>query len=65
MTMKKSHRRLDQGAKPHLKWVIEPPNWEMVDAFKFIGGPTEEDLMRGKQLDTRFARLIKTDDVLE
>lgn len=63
--MKKSHRRLDHGAKRHLERIIEPPKWEMIGAFIFIGGPTEEDLRRGKQLSARFARLIKTDDVLE
>jgi hypothetical protein len=61
----KNHRRLDQGAKRHLKRIIEPLKWEMVDAFKFIGGPIEEDLRRRKQLGACFARLIKTDDVLE
>ena len=53
------------GAKRHLKRIIEPLKWEMVDAFEFIGGPTEEDLRKGKQLGARFARLIKTDDALE
>jgi len=56
--MKKSHRRLDQGAKRHLKRIIEPLKWGMVDAFEFFGGPTEEDLRKGKQLGARFARLI-------
>jgi len=37
----------------------------MVDTFEFIGGPTEEDLRKGKQLGARFARLIKTGGVVE
>jgi len=63
--MKKSHRRLDQGAKRHLKRIIEPPKWEMVNAFEFIGVPTDEDLRKGRQLGARYARLIKTNDALE
>jgi len=48
------------GARRHFERIIAPLNWELVDTFEFIGGPTEEDLRCGEEFGARFARLIQT-----
>jgi len=45
------------GALRHLKQIIEPVKWELVDSFEFVGKPTEEDLSRGEEFGARFAEL--------
>ncbi len=47
------------GALKHLKKIVEPVKWELVDSFEFIGKPTEEDLKRGDEFGDRFAEVIK------
>ena len=47
------------GALRHLKKIIEPVRWELVDSFEFAGGPTEEDLKKGEEFGARFAEVIK------
>jgi flavorubredoxin len=49
------------GAQRHFERIIEPLKWELVDSFEFMGGPTDEDLGRGEEFGTRFARLVKSD----
>jgi anaerobic nitric oxide reductase flavorubredoxin len=49
------------GAQRRFEELIEPLKWELTDFFEFAGGPTEEDLERGKKLGAQFARLIKSD----
>ncbi|MGQ9628317.1 MAG: FprA family A-type flavoprotein [Anaerolineae bacterium] len=46
------------GALKHLKKIIEPLNWELVDSFEFAGGPTEKELKKGEEFGARFAELI-------
>jgi len=46
------------GALKHLKKIIEPVKWELVDSFEFAGKPTEEDLKRGEEFGARFGELI-------
>ena len=43
------------GALKHLKKIVEPVKWELVDSFEFVGKPTEEDLKRGEEFGARFA----------
>ena len=45
------------GALKHLKKIIEPVKWELVDSFEFVGKPTEEDLKMGEEFGARFAEL--------
>jgi len=47
------------GALRHLKQIIEPVKWELVDSFEFAGGPTAEDLKKGEEFGARFAEVIK------
>ena len=47
------------GALKHLKKIIEPVKWQLVDSFEFVGGATEEDLKRGEDFGARFAEAIK------
>jgi anaerobic nitric oxide reductase flavorubredoxin len=47
------------GALRHLKQIVEPIKWELVDSFEFAGGPTEEDLRKGEEFGARFAEVIK------
>jgi flavorubredoxin len=47
------------GALRHLKQIVEPIKWELVDSFEFAGGPTEEDLKKGEGFGARFAEVIK------
>ena len=46
------------GALRHLKKIVEPVKWELVDSFEFVGKPTEEDLKRGEGFGARFAEVI-------
>ncbi|MEW5815091.1 MAG: FprA family A-type flavoprotein [Spirochaetota bacterium] len=48
------------GALKEIKRVIEPLNWELNDTFEFQGGPTEENLRKGEEFGSAFARKIKT-----
>ena len=47
------------GALRHLKKIIEPVKWELVDSFEFTGKPTEEDLNKGEEFGASFAEAIK------
>ena len=47
------------GALKHLKRLIEPLKWELVDSFEFSGAPTEEDLRKGEEFGARFAESLK------
>ena len=47
------------GALRHLKKIVEPLKWELVDSFEFVGKPTEGDLKRGEEFGARFAEVIK------
>jgi flavorubredoxin len=49
------------GALRHLKQIIEPVKWELVDSFEFTGKPTEGDLRRGEEFGASFAEVIKTE----
>jgi len=46
------------GALKHLKEIIEPIKWELVDSFQFIGKPSKEDLKEGEEFGARFAELV-------
>jgi len=47
------------GALKHLKKIIEPVKWELVDSLEFVGKPTDEDLKKGEEFGARFAEVIK------
>jgi anaerobic nitric oxide reductase flavorubredoxin len=47
------------GALRHLKRIIEPVKWELVDSFEFVGKPAEEDLKKGEEFGASFAEIIK------
>ena len=47
------------GALKHLKKIIEPVRWEMVDSLEFVGKPTDEDLKKGEEFGASFAEIIK------
>jgi flavorubredoxin len=50
------------GALKHLKKIIEPVKWELVDSFEFVGKPTEENLKRGEEFGARFAEVIRSNE---
>ncbi len=47
------------GALKHLKKIIEPVKWELLDSFKFTGKPTGADLGKGEEFGASFAEVIK------
>ena len=47
------------GAQRHFERLIEPLKWDLVDTLEFSGGPTEEDLEKGKALGAHIARVVK------
>ncbi len=47
------------GALKHLKKLIEPLNWELLEAFEFNGHPTDDELRKGEEMGSRFARAVK------
>lgn len=48
------------GALKHLKTIIEPVKWDLVDSFEFVGKPTDGDLQKGEEFGASFAEIIKT-----
>jgi len=46
------------GAQKHFQKIIEPLRWEMMDYFEFMGSPTREELKKGEEFGTKFAKLI-------
>ncbi len=48
------------GALKRLKEIIEPLKWELVDSITFTGRASHEELKRGEEFGTKFARLIKS-----
>ena len=46
------------GALKHLKKIIEPMKWEMVDSLEFVGKPSDEDLKKGAEFGASFAEII-------
>jgi len=48
------------GAQRHFERIIEPLKWELADSFEFVGSPTDEELRRGEEFGSQFARLIKS-----
>lgn len=46
------------GALKHLKKIIEPVRWEMVDSLEFVGKPSDEDLKKGAEFGASFAEII-------
>ena len=49
------------GAQRHFERLIQPLKWELADSFEFVGCPSDEDLRRGEEFGSQFARLIKGD----
>ena len=47
------------GALRHLKKLLEPLKWELLDAFEFNGRPTDEDLRKGEKFGLQFAMAIR------
>lgn len=47
------------GALKHLKTIIEPVKWELIDSFEFTGKPTGEDLRKGEEFGASFAEVIQ------
>jgi flavorubredoxin len=47
------------GARKHLERIVEPFNWEMVDYLDFVGAPSQDELTRGFELGSKFAKEIK------
>jgi flavorubredoxin len=48
------------GAQRHFERLIQPLKWDLTDSFEFVGCPSDEDLRRGEELGSQFARLIKS-----
>jgi flavorubredoxin len=46
------------GALKTIKKLVEPLNWELLESFEWKGGPTNEDLLNGEVLGTKFADMI-------
>ena len=46
------------GALKEFKRIVEPLKWEIVDAFEFPGGPSEEKLKKGEEIGRNFAKLF-------
>jgi anaerobic nitric oxide reductase flavorubredoxin len=49
------------GAQRHFERLIQPLKWELADSFEFVGSPSDQDLRRGEEFGSQFARLIKGD----
>lgn len=49
------------GALREIKKIVEPLKWEIVDSFEFKGGPSEEDLKKGREFGREFAKKIKSE----
>jgi flavorubredoxin len=49
------------GAQRHFERLIQPLKWDLADSFEFVGCPSDEDLRRGEEFGSQFARLIKGD----
>lgn len=47
------------GARKNLERIIEPSQWDLIDSFEFVGGPTKEDLKKGEEFGAKFAEIIK------
>jgi anaerobic nitric oxide reductase flavorubredoxin len=47
------------GALRHLKKIVEPVKWELVDSFEFVGKPSDEDLKKGEEFGAGFAEIVK------
>lgn len=52
------------GALRGIKSIVEAAKWNMLDTLEFIGGPTDEDLKRGKEFGVNFARSLKAQESL-
>ena len=47
------------GLREHLKKIVEPAKWEIIDSLEFIGVPNKEDLQKGEAFGSRFATRIQ------
>lgn len=47
------------GAQRMFTKMVEPLNWDIVDAFTFVGAPTREELTKGEEFGAKFAEAIK------
>ncbi|MBC8447714.1 MAG: FprA family A-type flavoprotein [Chloroflexi bacterium] len=47
------------GAQKHFERIIEPAKWELLDAFEFVGSPSQKELKRGEEFGARFAALVQ------
>ncbi len=47
------------GALKEMKKIIEPLKWDVVDAFEFLGAPSEEDIKKAEEFGSRFGELVK------
>jgi anaerobic nitric oxide reductase flavorubredoxin len=47
------------GALRHIRQIIEPLKWELVDSFEFVGSPTDKDLVKAEKFGEKFAGMIK------
>ncbi|MFX0170620.1 MAG: FprA family A-type flavoprotein [Candidatus Hodarchaeota archaeon] len=50
------------GAQRDLEIRLTKLKWDFWDVFEFQGGPTTEDLKKGKEFGMKFADLIRTQD---
>ena len=46
------------GGLAHLKKIVEPVKWDLVDSFDFQGGVTKENLKKGEAFGEKFGKLI-------
>lgn len=49
-----------KGALTKIKKIIEPADWDMPMTFEFAGGPSREDLKKGEEFGSEFAKRIKS-----
>ncbi len=47
------------GARRELDRLLEKLGWELVDAFDFVGAPSEEELRQGEAFGAAFARKVR------
>jgi len=47
------------GALKEMKSITGSLNWELLEAYEFIGSPSSDDLKKAKRFGSRFARAVK------
>jgi flavorubredoxin len=50
------------GGQADFERIAEKMNWQVLNAFTFLGGPSETDLSRAYEMGVQLARAVKSDE---